>query len=1213
MMMETNQPVGAFCGVWFVLVGFDPINEHKIRFKLVEGGGVDAGQYSRNCTHVIGDKIVYDHPLCVTAREDGKIVVNGLWVDHSFDSGTPNDHSMIMYRLPKDLNGIPGAKSLIMCLTGYQRQDRDDIMAMVRLMGAQFSKPLVANKVTHLICYKFEGEKYELAKRLPQIKLVNHRWLENCLRDWELLPEANYNKSDYELEMMEAEAKDSEDEAKDSEDEADETSVKQYVVDNVHKSPPSLKDRLPEERKSPNFVAVEQNILPDSTLPRDTLNVNTTEHTYHVDGVENRSVEASNSDNVPVSYALGYQDAGSLKQNPYSDLPYPLYRTPDGKNARNNLTSNSGSAERPPHSDGKFSAGSCTRKTPRRLGELLCSGSGFDKEPLVKLIVDDLSSSILMPAQVENKIGPDYVEAPKNGTDLPSGVCPTDFSPPKEISNGSYGSPSLQKTSKNVKSCIRKSPSPSSKVSGLQPMPSLDEYANVNSAIESRSTNLTIQFSSFTKSPPGERPLSRSMMSKSRPHDSANEKTSPSSSKKLKMSDLSGVPEFNDFVMGNSIPVTVDMGEPQNDRKGVNGSASNSDPEINKSSGSSSLNLVGDENLVPKPMRKKEVAKKTLGARPKKGSTANQKGSIYLGKEIRPQNDAAIGLSGEENEKSPLAKKSELSSAIVNEEAPTKAERNNANKSADYAVYEIESPDDETEAPEEKEELVSENVVKEENDIGMEKKSTDAQHLSNDDTANIQEMALEQVKEGNESENVVNNTLAEPSSKGDSLKRKKLEEKKCTIGKPKKKKVLDVRNETKSKELVDSEEIRNEDNEVKEIEEEKTAVTGSVPKSKRCNVSKNKLKNSVEEEKENKPINGGAEKKSRAKKHAEKSSVESVITPKNIKQSAAKCSPNSSRQVGRVTNGVRAEPVMFILSGHRFQRKEFQSVIRRLKGKFCRDSHQWSYQATHFIAPDPIRRTEKFFAAAASGRWILKTDYLTASNQAGKFMEEEPYEWYKNGLNEDGAINLEAPRKWRLLRERTGHGAFHGMRIIIYGECIAPPLDTLKRVVKAGDGTILATSPPYTRFLNSGADFAIVTPGMPRVDAWVQEFLKHEIPCVVADYLVEYVCKPGYSLDKHVLYSTHAWAEKSFGKLQERAEEVVVELTPPDSSGNDVACQVCRSRDRGEVMLICGNENGSTGCGIGCHVDCCDPPFDDIPEADWFCLDCIKSKTSEKA
>lgn len=32
------------------------------------------------------------------------------------------------------------------------------LQIMVDLMGGQFSKPLVANRVTHLICYKFEGE-----------------------------------------------------------------------------------------------------------------------------------------------------------------------------------------------------------------------------------------------------------------------------------------------------------------------------------------------------------------------------------------------------------------------------------------------------------------------------------------------------------------------------------------------------------------------------------------------------------------------------------------------------------------------------------------------------------------------------------------------------------------------------------------------------------------------------------------------------------------------------------------------------------------------------------------------------------------------------------------------------------------------------------------------------------------------------------------------
>ena len=154
------------------------------------------------------------------ARNDGKTVVTGLWVDHNFDIEMPVDATSLMYKPLCGLKGIPGAKGLVICLTGYQRQDRDDIMTMFSLMGAQFSKPLVANKVTHLICYKFGGEKYELAKKMKKMEFINHRWLEECLREWELLSEANYSKSGYELEAME-------DEAKYSKKEAGETTSKQ--------------------------------------------------------------------------------------------------------------------------------------------------------------------------------------------------------------------------------------------------------------------------------------------------------------------------------------------------------------------------------------------------------------------------------------------------------------------------------------------------------------------------------------------------------------------------------------------------------------------------------------------------------------------------------------------------------------------------------------------------------------------------------------------------------------------------------------------------------------------------------------------------------------------------------------------------------------------------------------------------------------------------
>eukprot|EP01018_Ginkgo_biloba_P027422 Gb_39610 [translate_table: standard] len=336
---------------------------------------------------------------------------------------------------------------------------------------------------------------------------------------------------------------------------------------------------------------------------------------------------------------------------------------------------------------------------------------------------------------------------------------------------------------------------------------------------------------------------------------------------------------------------------------------------------------------------------------------------------------------------------------------------------------------------------------------------------------------------------------------------------------------------------------------------------------------------------------------------------------------------------------VCGEPRWFLLSGHRLQKKEFQQLVKSLGGRLCKDSHQWSYQATHLVVPEPLRRTEKFFAAAAAGRWILTTDYLTASKQAGRFLDEQEYEWHKSGLNEDGTISYEAPRKWRLLREKTGCGALHGLRIIVYGECIAPTLiagivllyqnnyspnkDTLKRVVKAGGGHILATCPSYNRFLAAGVDFAIISPGISRDDIWVQEFLRHNVACVLVDYIVEYVCKPSYPLDKHVLHNTHAAVEKSLKNLemniQSAAAIVESQRTPlleikAESKGDEedkveeqraceISCSVCGSADRDDVMLLCGDGEGR-GCGIAMHIDCCQPPLDTVPQEDWFCSAC---------
>lgn len=164
--------------------------------------------------------------------------------------------------------------------------------------------------------------------------------------------------------------------------------------------------------------------------------------------------------------------------------------------------------------------------------------------------------------------------------------------------------------------------------------------------------------------------------------------------------------------------------------------------------------------------------------------------------------------------------------------------------------------------------------------------------------------------------------------------------------------------------------------------------------------------------------------------------------------------------------------------------------------------------------------------------------------------------------------------------------------------------DTLKRTIRSGDGTILATSPPYTRCFKSSVDFAVVSAGMPSVDAWVQEFMRHNIPCISADYLVEYVCKPGCPLSKHVLFNMHDLAESSLQKLLKNQEEAM--------GADPESCSACGSNNREGQMLMCGGGDGD-GYGVRVHADCCNPPVEGCDGGEWLCNRCDQQKSAKKA
>ncbi|KAJ0597735.1 putative chromatin regulator PHD family [Helianthus annuus] len=1373
-MLENHQisPPQLFHGIRFLLLGFDPIKKSQVSRKLVDGGGVDAGQYGPNCTHVIVDKLVYDDPLCVAARQDGKILVSSLWVDHSFDVGAPVDTTSVMYVPVRDLNGIPGAKSLVICLTGYQREDREDIMTMVELMGAQVSKPLIATKVTHLICYKFEGEKYLLAKRVKRIKLINHRWLEDSLKAWEILPEADYSKSGYELEM-EAEAKDSEDEQEGNNTRHNEAKIsprhsllsKQEIPNAVSNTSVSnmfsnaqetvslttktTSDRFPNPHEIKIKPQHTQNVTSVASEPS-----NHYEKAVSSSSAQNNNIFASTSANKsPQNEAKMVVSAGYSTKDPIRTPP--TRTTPSAID----MKSNTSSAKRPNtlnFSDAFNMSSSLVQKATPYDGSAFGSVDERTYTSSTKRMLD-ISCGSLKPQQMShsNVVETVFQELKK--------VPPVEISPARKPPSNISGRKSLRSKGENVICDVGISKTSTSEIQDTDAVQRAQkEYKETNLYTKSDNRDVDMAENVFQSPFAANFDLQKS----STPNLDINEQSAGSNSKLVRKKPVSKKlsapietsPARNSSAdipgriplgfKGKNVISTAEIGDlnavqrPQKEYKesSLSTKSSNRDVRIaesdmqSPSAVSSDLQKSGTMNSETneqsggsnsKPGRKKSISKKFSAPKLSKKNTVNQKGSIF-------SKNAELGINDEnllyqQFEKVPSVAKS---GTEIEKEAISGVQMENmSEKTSLFMDDDTEPPDDKDEASKEKNEDVVDPCADKNNDendvfvnkhkvpvhesdgnIGnlaseipptikgkkntalsmkevINKKSVEKNELTIDKNSEKQEIRKEatpnRAKRARvdvndleksmevKSAGVCNDPERNNDEKGDDVdadmdienvaNKNETKRNKCSLSKTKKdvsKRLVSDLEKAADVERVegvrhDPAQTNNEKDDDVDIENvnKKEPMRNKRPLSKtKKDASKRNTTEQKKEEKDNNvadmdtenSLNKKETKKnkrplSRTKKddanavnkkgkpttnqavetsdlnEAQKENVQIHVNDqstgnKHVFKPAKEVTEKNTDKAN--SNALKNEPMWFILTGHKLQRREFQQIIRRLKGKVCRVTHNWSYQATHFIVPDPIRRTEKFFAAAASGRWILKTDYLSASNQAGKFLPEETYEWHKNGLSEDGQINLEAPRKWRLLKEKTGHGAFHGMKIVIYGECIAPSLDTLKRAVKAGDGTILATSPPYTRFLNTGVDFAVVSPGMPPVDVWVQEFLKHEIPCVTADYLVEYVCKPGYPLERHVQYATNVWADRSYNGLKNRLEEEISEPRTPEST--DVACEVCGARERGDEMLICGDEGGSIGCGVGTHIDCCDPPLAEVPEEDWFCSKCRKKPKNSK-
>ena len=129
------------------------------------------------------------------ACADGAAVVTYAWLEDCLAARRllPRD-ARVLYAPIRDAAGVPGLARCVLACCGYAGAARAELRELADAAGCAFSSGGVSAHTTHLLAYRPEGEAFAAAllARLEgrDVAVVNHRWLQDCVRAWRRLPES---------------------------------------------------------------------------------------------------------------------------------------------------------------------------------------------------------------------------------------------------------------------------------------------------------------------------------------------------------------------------------------------------------------------------------------------------------------------------------------------------------------------------------------------------------------------------------------------------------------------------------------------------------------------------------------------------------------------------------------------------------------------------------------------------------------------------------------------------------------------------------------------------------------------------------------------------------------------------------------------------------------------------------------------------------------
>ncbi|TMW68818.1 hypothetical protein Poli38472_006286 [Pythium oligandrum] len=246
---------------------------------------------------------------------------------------------------------------------------------------------------------------------------------------------------------------------------------------------------------------------------------------------------------------------------------------------------------------------------------------------------------------------------------------------------------------------------------------------------------------------------------------------------------------------------------------------------------------------------------------------------------------------------------------------------------------------------------------------------------------------------------------------------------------------------------------------------------------------------------------------------SEKKTKATAKKQKVTKAAADTAAPTKSRKApARATKDSSGR--VFLLTGSREESAVNESIVLSVGGTVSTTGRSFDPNCTHIICSE-LKRTEKFVAGCASGKWILKPSYLKASSAAGYFVAEEEHEWGSAAADVDQMdprIWPPVAGYWRKERAAGKPGAFEGWRFLVHPKTVPPP-EMCERIINASGGEVI----PLTKTLDLTATLAtstkknpviaLVTTDLSSRDVWLKKFKTSKVPCINASFLIDYLTK----------------------------------------------------------------------------------------------------------